>query len=209
MRTENSKAYFNAVAGDWDNMRKGFFSEKVREKAMALANIVKGDLVADIGAGTGFMTEGLIEKEIFVIAVDQSLAMLREMEKKFYGYFTIDYRFGEAEEIPIGDGEVDYAFANMYLHHTDNPAAAIREMARIVKKGGKLIITDLDEHAREFLRTEQHDRWLGFKRSDIKKWFEAAGLKNVSVQCVDDSCCTCSDSGDEVKLSIFVASGEK
>jgi hypothetical protein len=39
----------------------------------------------------------------------------------------------------------------------------------------------MDEHQFEFLRTEQHDRWLGFKREDVEQWFVEAGLKGVVV----------------------------
>ena len=58
----DSKAYFKEVAIQWDKMREGFFSEAVREKAYSLANVKEGDLAADIGSGTGFVTEGLIKK---------------------------------------------------------------------------------------------------------------------------------------------------
>jgi ubiquinone/menaquinone biosynthesis C-methylase UbiE len=64
---------------------------------------------------------------------------------------------------------VDYVFANMYLHHVEQPVAAIREMARILKARGKLV--DLDEHNFESLRTEQHDRWPGFYREEVRQWF--------------------------------------
>ena len=83
------------------------------------------------------------------------------MMRKFVDCDAIAYRVGEAESLPIPDVAVDYAFANMYLHHVESPPEAIREMARILKPGGKLVITDLDEHRFEFLRTEHHDRYYG------------------------------------------------
>lgn len=51
----SSKGYFNQIASEWDNMRKGFFSEEVREKAFLVANVQKDELAADIGAGISFM----------------------------------------------------------------------------------------------------------------------------------------------------------
>lgn len=74
---------------------------------------------------------------------------------------------GEAGSLPIPDETVDYAFANMYLHHVEDPPQAILEMARIIKPGGILVITDLDKHSNEFLRQEHNDRWMGFVRDDI------------------------------------------
>ena len=211
MEQRQSKGYFEKVANEWDNMQQTFFSDSARNKAFAIANIQKGDIIADVGAGTGYITEGLIGKSVKVIAVDQSSSMLKEMQNKFLKYDTIEYRVGDSANLPIKESEVNFAFANMYLHHVDNPEKSIKEMARIIKKGGKLIITDLDEHTHEFLRTEQYDKWLGFNRDDIKKWFELAGLKNVVVDCVGDKCCADSEckQTDRAEISIFIGYGEK
>ncbi len=206
----NSKKYFDEVAHQWDNMQQSFFSEDVRDKAFSVAGVQKGKIAADIGAGSGFISEGLIHKGLKVIAVDQSEAMLAEMRKKFSGAEGIEYRLGEAEKLPIPDEAVDYVFANMYIHHVESPQKAIKEMMRILKPGGELVITDMDEHEFKFLKEEHHDRWMGFKREDVRRWFEEAGLKNVIVDCIDENCSCRSSCGDEsASISIFVASGEK
>ncbi len=206
----NSKQYFEQVANQWDQMRQSFFSEKVREMVYATANVQAGKLAADIGAGTGFIVEGLVQKGLRVIAVDQSEAMIEEMKRKYKSLDAVDCRIGESENLPIENGTVDYVFSNMYLHHVESPPRALEEIVRVLKKGGKVVITDLDEHEYEFLKTEQHDRWMGFKREDIKRWFIEAGLSYVKVDCVGENCCADSSCGSEsAKVSIFVASGEK
>lgn len=206
----SSKQYFDEVADQWDSMRETFFSANIREKAMDAANIQPGKLAADIGAGTGFITEGLLQKGLKVVAIDQSQEMLETMRNKFAEFSGVDYRIGKAASLPVEDGSVDYAFANMYLHHVESPLQAITEMVRILKKDGKLIITDLDEHNFEFLKNEQHDRWMGFKRDAVKQWFLEAGLKNVDVDCVGENCCAKSSCGSEnASISIFVATGTK
>lgn len=205
-----SADYFNEVADRWSDVRLTLFSDGVRDAALNVADVQPGLLAADIGAGTGFITEGLVKQGLRVIAVDQSRAMIEEMKKKFDQDTNVELRIGESANLPVDSGTVDYVFANMYLHHVETPPDAIKEMVRILKPGGKLVITDADEHTYEFLRTEQHDRWLGFKRSDIQSWFKNAGLSDVKVDCTNENCCPASeDSGEKVEISIFVAIGTK
>lgn len=206
----SSKPYFDDIADQWDDMRSQFFSEGIRDKALALAGVAPGKVAADIGAGSGFIAEGLLQAGLRVVAVDQSEAMLDVMRRKFGLAALVDYRVGTAEALPLADASLDFAFANMYLHHVESPADAIREIARALKPGGRLVISDMDEHHFGFLVTEQHDRWMGFKREDIKRWFEQAGLKNVVVDCADENCCADSTAGsDRAEVSIFLAVGQK
>lgn len=204
---EGSCGYFDSVAEEWDKMRSDFFSEKIREEAVKKSGIRSGNSAADIGAGTGFITEELLRNGIAVTAVDQSDEMLSIIQEKYPNVAAVK---GSGENLPIVDGSVDYAFANMYLHHVEEPAKAIQEMTRIIKSGGKVVITDLDTHDFEFLKTEQYDRWMGFDRNDIKKWFENAGLKNIKIECTGEECCADSACGcTSAKISVFIAYGEK
>lgn len=204
-----SKEYFEEIANQWDTMRQDFFSEVVREKAYQMANVETGKTAADIGAGTGFISEGLLKRGLHVIAVDQAEAMQQQTKEKFREYDTIDYRVGDAESLPIEDNSVDYVFANMFLHHIKDPILAIKEMVRIVRPSGKVVISDLDTHTFEFLKTEQFDEWMGFDRVQIAKWFYDAGLKDVHIDCAGGDCCSSSGCGEEAKISIFVAIGVK
>ena len=205
-----TRAYFNDVAGQWDQLRASFFSDAVRDQAIAAARVEPDKLAADIGAGTGFVTEGLVKLDVRVIAVDESEAMVAEIQRKFAGRDAVEVRLGSGEAIPTADASVDYAFANMYLHHVEEPPHAIVEMTRILKPGGRLIITDLDEHDVEFLRSEHHDRWLGFRRSDLESWLRSAGLRQVAIVSTDERCSSTSSEGSATAaIGIFLASGQK
>jgi len=202
--------YFDTVAPAWDVMRQSFYSEAVRDAALSAARIEPGQTALDLGAGTGFITEALLQAGLNVIAVDQSVAMLRELRSKCLIPPHLDCRVGNAEHLPLPDSTVNCVLANMLLHHVEHPAVAIREMARVLRPGGRVVITDLDEHAFEFLRREHQDRWMGFRRPDVTAWFSAAGLGQVSVGDIGQSCCASSNCGTQhAAISIFLATGQK
>ncbi len=205
-----SRAYFDAVAEEWDAMRSAFFSEDVRVAALRAAGVTAGQTAADVGAGSGFLTLGLLEAGLHVVAIDQSDRMLEVLAARVGDGKNVSIHRADGDALPLADGSVDHALANMYLHHVEEPATAIREMARIVRPGGSVVITDLDSHQHEFLMREHHDRWPGFARESIVKWFIGAGLTDVSVESVGSNCCATSSCGtDHAAVSIFVAAGRK
>jgi C_GCAxxG_C_C family probable redox protein len=213
----SSKDYFAQVAGDWDQMRAGFYSEAVREAALRLAGVRPGQAAsqtaADLGAGTGFVTEALLAAGLSVAAVDQSPDMLARLMARFGASGRVITLTGAAEALPLPDASVDFVLANMYLHHVDDPGRAIAEMARVVRPGGRVVLTDLDSHSHEFLLREHHDRWPGFARPDVAAWLTAAGLQNAQVDCAGaegtgsgEVCCADScDGTDSARVSIFAA----
>ena len=83
------------------------------------------------------MTEGLIRHSVEVLAIDESLPMLQVLRRKAFGACGWALLHGNAEHLPIRAGAVDYILANMCLHHVVHPAAAIAEMARILKRGAR------------------------------------------------------------------------
>ncbi|HPH96248.1 MAG TPA: methyltransferase domain-containing protein [Anaerolineaceae bacterium] len=211
--TQASSQYFEKVAGEWDSLRSGYFTEVVRQAAIDHASLRSEMSAADVGAGTGFLSAGLAPLVKTVHLLDGSSAMLDVARRNLAAFSNIRYHHAESAALPLPDGAVDAALANMYLHHCPDPQAAIREMARIVAPGGRVVITDLDTHTHAWMKEEMADVWLGFDRAQIRAWFEAAGLVNVVVDCTGQSCCTESDSdavsaGDRsAKISVFVAAG--
>jgi arsenite methyltransferase len=209
--TNPSAGYFDQVASQWDDLREGYFTEAVRDAAIQKAYLHPEMIVADIGAGTGFMTHGLapVTKRVYVI--DGSPAMLAVARKNLSQFNNVTFEKADGLSLPLPDGGIDAAFANMYLHHCPDPLAAIREMVRTLRPGGRLVITDMDAHTQEWLKDEMSDVWLGFERDQIRAWFEEAGLVNLIVDCTGQSCQASCKRGNEdnAEISIFVATGTK
>jgi ubiquinone/menaquinone biosynthesis C-methylase UbiE len=204
------RRYFDRIASQWDSISKEFYSKAVREKILSMVHAEPGIMLADLGAGTGFISEGLVDGPASIIAIDQSAEMLKHMKIKFADAGNIDYRKGHASHLPVRDNIVDYALANMYLHHVDDPASAIREIHRILKPGGRMVLTDLEAHPFDHFRTTYHDLWLGFRHGEIENWMQEAGFTNADVHSIEEYCCETSVKPQiNARLSIFLATGQK
>jgi ArsR family transcriptional regulator len=89
-------------------------------------------------------------------------------------------RFGDAYAPPIEAGAADLVTIHQVLHFLSEPGRAISEAARLLKRGGRLVIADFAPHDLEFLREEHAHRRLGFAGEEIAEWCEAAGILKLA-----------------------------
>lgn len=190
-------------------MKEEFFSEKIRDEAIMQLKTITGRTAADIGAETGFMSEGLLDAGLKVIAVETSSEMITYMKEKFTNIKEFETLLTGSDAIKLGDNTVDYAFANMYLHHAADPQAELKEIIRILKQGGKVAITDLLLHNHSEIMENHHNRWLGFSFPDLYDWLINAGFRNISIEKLDQYFIINSERGEEFKIEAFIACGEK
>ena len=188
---------------------EAFLLERVRDEAITQLKTVGGKIAADIGAGTGFMSEGLLDAELRVIAVDSSPEMVEIMKEKFADIKEFKAVLTDPSTIKLDDDSVDYAFANMYLNKTEDPQAALKEIIRILKPGGKAAITDIILYQNEEAQKYYHHKWPGFSFPDLYDWFINAEFKNISIEKLSQHCSYKTESGEEIKIDIFIACGEK
>ncbi len=205
----DSRRYFARVASAWDEIRTGYFTEAMRDAAIAKAALPANAVVADIGTGTGFVAAALAQQARQVYAFDASIEMLQVAGRNLSRFGNVTLELAEGKAIPLPDSSLDGVFANMYLHHTPDPRAAIREMVRLLKPGGVLCITDMDAHTNAWFREEMADVWLGFAREDIRKWYAEQGLQETDVDCAAGTCQCDSPDGEHLALSVFVGIGRK
>ncbi len=212
--TSNSSEYFGQVAGKWDQIRSGYYGDEVRAAAIRKAYLRPEMVVADVGAGTGYISAGLAPLVRRVYVLDGSPAMLEVARQNLKQYDNLVFQEADGLRLPLPDESLDAVFANMYLHHCPDPLAAIQEMVRLIRPGGRLIITDMDTHPYEWMKAEMADIWQGFERSQVRAWFEEAGLVNVIVDCTGETCNARPENEDssekeEARVSVFVAAGTR
>ena len=184
MNASDVKAFFDRVASDWDTMRIAYYDERVIDRLGEFAELTHDMVVADVGTGTGFVAAGIAPRVAKVIGVDISERILDVARRNLdeLGLANVELRVGDITSLPLADDSVDAAFANMVLHHAEDPAAMLTEMARVVRPGGVVAICDEVEHPWEWMREEHADFWLGFTPEQVQAFFAAAGLESPSLE---------------------------
>lgn len=186
-RQEKMRSFFDSMAG---RLGKDYVPGKTwKSLAEALLRLMPPLVVADLGAGDGGFAVLLSQSARRVIAVDSSEKMLevgREQAQRA-GAANVEFRLGDMEEVPIDAGAVDVVFFSQSLHHAMHPANALKEAARILKPGGRVVILDLAKHRFEEARELYADEWLGFREAELEQMLEQARFTNVKVSVVDRS----------------------
>ncbi len=179
-RLQRSQSYFESLAGDWERIRKSYFDDRVT--SLAIEKLLPRDLtLADIGCGTGSLTFELARFARKVIGIDLSQEMLRRAKgvARERELDNVEFRQGDALDLPLGSRSVDAAFCVMVLHFLPDPERAIAGLCRITRPGGSVILVDLVEHKQEWMREQMAHQWLGFDSGSIEKWFHDAGAESV------------------------------
>lgn len=182
-RQAAAQSYFRKHAKHWDELRRLHISEATVEAAIreALSNI-RIDSLLDLGTGTGRMLEMFgpeIERGVGLDMNPEMLSIARANLDRA-GLKHCSVRKGDIYNLALGRDQFDAVIVHQVLHFLDDGARAIREAARVLRPGGRLLVIDFAPHELEFLREQHAHRRLGFTKETIAQWMKAAGLDLVS-----------------------------
>ncbi len=123
---------------------------KFREKTLGYAGLNPGKRVLDVGCGTGVLTRlaaAAVGPSGEVIGIDPSVRMIAIARKKAARLKNgADFRLGIIEQLSFETGYFDVVLSSLMLHHLppELKRAGLREVYRVLKPGGRLLVVDLD-----------------------------------------------------------------
>ena len=140
--------YFNRKSEEYDDYIKLLPAyEKIIEEIQELAEPKSTHTIMDIGIGTGLLSFELAKKAKKIIGIDISEKMLERAEKNFRekGIENIELKKMNCIDLKIEDSSMDTIISNLVIHHLDDKEkeTAIKEMHRVLKNSGKIVIGDL------------------------------------------------------------------
>ena len=106
-----------------------------------------GERILDVGCGPGFYVSELLDEvgaEGSVVGVDASPAMLAVARGRVAGRDNAEIREGEASSLPVGDAEFDRALSVQVMEYVPDVPAALEELYRVLKPGGRVLVWDVD-----------------------------------------------------------------
>ena len=117
-----------------------------RQAVLARLSLKLGERVIDVGCGPGFLCESMARQVTAggqVLGVDVSADLIRfATERKNHAW--LDYRVGDAVELDVPSGSFDVAVSTQVIEYVPDVDAAIRELYRALRRGGRGLIVDTD-----------------------------------------------------------------
>jgi ArsR family transcriptional regulator len=174
-RQRDTQAFFSDVADEWDRLRAELFGE-TSDLQLLPALLDPDVVVGDLGCGSGRIAATIAPYARAVVAVDSSPAMLDVARARLADFDNVQLVHGRIEDLPLESASLDLALVVHLLHHVADPAAALAEVARVLRPGGRLVLADVLPHPYDEYRRTMGHVWLGFGRPAIEAEFARAGL---------------------------------
>jgi ArsR family transcriptional regulator len=174
-RRTATQAFFASVSADWDALRTDLFGARA-DLAAAFALLDPQMVVGDLGCGTGVLAAALAPHVQHVHAIDASPAMLSAASARLSSFENVTVADGALEALPLDTGSLDAAILMLVLHHVADPTRALREVHRVLRPAGRLLIADMRPHAHERYRDQMGHVWLGFSDDTLRAWLHDAGF---------------------------------
>ena len=172
----------DSVAGDMErHYSPGRTWEALARTALPL--LKPGD-VLDIASGDGVLAELLAPHSHRYVCVDTSARVVAAAAERLRRFANVEVREGDMHALPFADGSFDLVVLMHALTYSSKPAQAVAEAARVLRRGGRLLLSSLARHEHRAVVEAYGHVNLGFGDKDLRRFAEKAGLKIASSETV-------------------------
>ena len=176
--------FWNRIAPVYDVFEKVYNNKVIKGTAEICASHMNDtDDVLECACGTGLITTSTAPKTHHYVATDFSKNMLKKCMKKMKGQYNTEFKFADITKLEFEDNSFDKVVAGNVIHLLDDPVKAMKELERVVKPNGLLIIPTYINMATGLAGT-LNKMGANFKRQfDIdsyKSFFKDMGYDNVT-----------------------------
>jgi ArsR family transcriptional regulator len=171
------RGWADTVAGDmerhyspgrtWEALARGFM------------NLLEVGDVLDIASGDGVVAELLAPQAKSVVCVDASPRVVEAAKKRLESFPNVEVRTGDMHALDLPDAKFDLVLLMHALPYSEKPAAALAEAARVLKRGGRLLVCTLAKHAHKGAVEAFDHRNLGFTANELRQLVAKTGLDVV------------------------------
>ncbi len=179
--------FWDKVSGFYDLVETIYNGKVYSELGRRIAEEIKqGDIVLECACGTGAISKHIAPECRQLIATDFSVGMLRQAAKNCRKYANVKLRRADMTHLKCRDNRFDKVIAGNVIHLLKDPYAAVRELERVCKPGGRIIIptyinasAGVNQKAVRLLELAGADFKRQFDMESYRQFFEAAGYQNV------------------------------
>jgi len=174
-----ARLFYKYLSKVYDRINPFIWTEEMRDEALAMLDIEDGDCVLDVGCGTGFATEGLLEYTDDIHGLDQSVHQLEQAWDKFGKHDQVRFYRGDAERLPFETDTFDVVWSSGSIEYWPNPVNALEECRRVAKPGGQVLIVGPNYPERTVFQKLADAIMLFYDEGEATRMFEAAGYTDV------------------------------
>lgn len=176
----HAEGWADSVAGD---MERHYSPGRTWEAlARAMSGLIEAGDVLDVASGDGALAELLAPHAHAILCIDTSERVVDAARARLKAFANVDVRLGDMHELDVGNRRFDLVLLMHALTYSEAPAKAINEAARVLKPGGRLLVTTLARHAHRTVVEPFDHRNLGFKEADLREFALKAGLHVLSCE---------------------------
>jgi len=171
-----ARVFYKYLSRVYDRINPFVWNAAMREQALDWVDVGPGERVLDVGCGTGFATEGLLDRTETVHGIDQSVHQLEQAWAKLGKHDPVSFYLGDAERLPFAEGAFDVVWSSGSIEYWPDPVATLRELRRVARPGGRVLVVGPDAPRNPVFRAVADAIMLFYDENEADRMFREAGF---------------------------------